>query len=131
MKKSSRSRGGFTLVEVLVAITILAVGLLALAGMQVTAIQGGATSQRVTAAVALADGIVENIQARDAGDAMFDNAVNPAVEWPEALGIDGYTARYAVAVNTPVTGLARLTVTVSDNAFGGRTVSRTTIKRVR
>jgi type IV pilus assembly protein PilV len=131
MKESPQSNKGFTLVEVLVAITILAVGLLALAGMQITAIQGGMTSQRVTAAVALADGIVENIQARDAGDAMFDSVVNPAAEWPEALAIDGYTARYTVAVDTPVAGVAQLMVTVSDDAFGGRTVSRTTIKRVR
>ncbi len=122
---------GFTLIEVLVAITIFAIGLLALAGMQVTAIKGGATAQRVTAAVALADGIVENIQARDAGDAMFDSAVSPAVEWPEALAIAGYTAMYSVAVDTPVTGLAQISVSVSDNAYGGRTVSRTTIKRAR
>jgi len=119
------------LVEVLVAITIFAVGLLALAGMQVTAIRGGATSQRVTAAVALADGIVANIQARIAEDALFDSAVSPAADWPETLAVDGYTALYTVAVDTPVTGVAQLTVRVRDNAFGGRTVSRTTIKRTR
>ena len=78
MKFILQSKQGFTLIEVLVAITIFAIGLLALAGMQVTAIKGGATSQRITAAVALADGIVENIQARDAGDAMFDSAVSSA-----------------------------------------------------
>ncbi len=125
------SSKGFTLIEVLVAITIFAIGLLALAGMQVTAIKGGATAQRVTAAVALADGIVENIQARDAGDAMFDSAVNPAAAWPVALAVDGYTATYTVAVNTPVTGLAQIFVSVSDDAYAGRTVSRTTIKRAR
>lgn len=131
MKKPYLSCGGFTLIEVLVAITIFAIGLLALAGMQVTAIKGGATSQRVTAAVALADGIVENIQARDSGDAMFDSNVSPAAEWPETLPVDGYTATYTIAVDTPVTGVAQCTVAVSDNAYAGRTVSRTTMKRTR
>lgn len=131
MKFILQSKQGFTLIEVLVAITIFAIGLLALAGMQVTAIKGGATSQRITAAVALADGIVENIQARDAGDAMFDSAVSSAAAWPETLAIDGYTATYTVAVDTPVNGVSQCTVAVIDNAYGGRTVSRTTIKRTR
>lgn len=129
MKRICQSNEGFTLIEVLVALSIFAVGLLALAGMQVTAMQGGTTSQRITAAVALADGIVENIQARDASDAMFDSNVSAGTAWPEALAIEGYSATYSVAVNTPVTGVAQCTVDVSNDAFGGSTVSRVTIKR--
>lgn len=123
--------GGFTLIEVLVAITIFAIGLLALAGMQITAINGGSTSQRVTAAVGLADGIVQNLMARDAGDPIFDTAVSPAAAWPEALALEGFSATYAVAVNTPVTGISQITVTVTDDSFGGRSVSQTTMKRTR
>ncbi|MGE4545160.1 MAG: prepilin-type N-terminal cleavage/methylation domain-containing protein [Pedobacter sp.] len=125
------SNEGFTLIEVLVAVTIFAIGLLALAGMQITAITGGATSQRVTAAVGLADGIVQNLMARDAGDPIFDTAVSPAVAWPETLAIEGFSATYAVAVNTPVNGISQITVTVTDDAFGGRSVSQTTMKRNR
>ncbi len=123
--------GGFTLIEVLVAITVFAIGLLALAGMQITAINGGATSQRVTAAVGLADGIVQNLMARDAGDPIFDTAISPAAAWPETLAIEGFSATYAVAVNTPVNGISQITVTVTDDAFGGRSVSQTTMKRNR
>ncbi|APG25382.1 type IV pilus modification PilV family protein [Syntrophotalea acetylenica] len=126
-----KKESGFTLVEILVAITIFAIGLLALAGMQITAITGGSTSQRVTAAVALADGIVQNLLARDAGDAIFASTVDPAAAWPETLPVNGFSATYAVAVNTPVAGISRITVSVADNAFGGRVVSRTTMKRTR
>lgn len=122
---------GFTLIEVLVAITIFAIGLLALAGMQITAINGGSTSQRVTAAVALTDGIVQNLMARDAGDPIFDTAISPAAAWPETLAIEGFSATYAVAVNTPVSGISQITVTVTDDSFGGRSVSQTTMKRTR
>lgn len=122
---------GFTLIEVLVAITIFAIGLLALAGMQLTALNGGATSHRVTAAVGLADGIVQNLLARDAGDPLFDSAVSAGTAWPDALAVEGFSATYAIAVDTPVNGVAQITVTVNDDAFGGRTVSSTTMKRTR
>jgi type IV pilus assembly protein PilV len=45
---------GFTLIEVMIAATILAVGLLALAGMQVSAIRGGKQGRHTTEAAAAA-----------------------------------------------------------------------------
>lgn len=58
---------GFTLLEALIAMTILAVGLLALAGMQITSIRGNATAQGVTAKVAFAEGIIEKYLAMNPG----------------------------------------------------------------
>jgi len=45
---------GFTLIEVMISATILAVGLLALAGMQVSAIRGGKQGRHTTEAAAAA-----------------------------------------------------------------------------
>jgi prepilin-type N-terminal cleavage/methylation domain-containing protein len=53
---------GFTLIEVLVALTILAVGLLALALMQTTAIKANALSSKSTVATQLAQDRLETFK---------------------------------------------------------------------
>jgi type IV pilus assembly protein PilV len=50
----ARVARGFTLIEVMISATILAVGLLALAGMQVSAIRGGKQGRHTTEAAAAA-----------------------------------------------------------------------------
>jgi type IV pilus assembly protein PilV len=52
--RTSRLAKGFTLIEVMVSATILAVGLLALAAMQVSAMRGGKQGRHTTEAAAAA-----------------------------------------------------------------------------
>ena len=54
---------GFTLMEVMIALTVFSVGLLALANMQITGIEGNSTAQSVTAKVAAGTGIISQILA--------------------------------------------------------------------
>ena len=54
MRHAARGEEGFSLIEVLVALTILAVGLLSLALLQVTAIKGNAGASKSTIATDLA-----------------------------------------------------------------------------
>ena len=57
--KRTRKAEGFTLLEVLAALVILAVGLLALAGLHVTSLRGNVFSQHLTRATLMAQDRLE------------------------------------------------------------------------
>ena len=61
----SRRREGFTLIEVMVALGILAVGLLAVAAAQLYAMRGGTSGRHASAAAAIANSQIENFQRVD------------------------------------------------------------------
>ena len=52
-KQTAKDEGGFSLLEVLVALVILGVGLLGISMLQITAIEGNAQSMRISEANAL------------------------------------------------------------------------------
>lgn len=62
-------QGGFTLIEVLIAISILTVGLLGVASMQISAMKGNYFSDKVTTALCLAEEKMEDLLAKDFSDA--------------------------------------------------------------
>ena len=57
--RTVNEQDGFTIIEVLIAVFILTVGLLAVASMQVSAIRGNNLSDNVTSALALAEDKME------------------------------------------------------------------------
>jgi type IV pilus assembly protein PilV len=65
------SQGGFSLLEVLIALTVLAVGLLGLAMFQVTAIQGNSSASDTVAATYYGQDQMERLQL-----VPFDNLVS-------------------------------------------------------
>jgi len=103
-----RNDRGFSLVEVLVAMTILAIGLLALAGLQVTAIRGNLHGGTISQATALAEEQVELIRDMDYADVL---AIDPSPESP----INNIYIRSTSVddLPTPISDLKRVTVTVS------------------
>ncbi len=57
-----RNESGFSLIEVLISLTILSVGLLAVGGMQITSIKGNFSSGNVTHATVLAQSKLEELK---------------------------------------------------------------------
>ena len=81
-RETKRREGGFTLIEVLIAIVILSVGLLSLAQMMVLATRSNTLSGRMTSSAALAREQLERLKA-----APF--YVNPAVRTRNPVLLDG------------------------------------------
>lgn len=110
----SGTEKGFTLVEVLVALAILAVGLLMAATLQTTAITGNKTSNEMNAGTLIAQQAIEQLLTYDASSnaALTYNGGNPH-SWPTQK-INGivYTPTYLVVTDTPITGVRTIIMTV-------------------
>ncbi|EAT14237.1 prepilin-type N-terminal cleavage/methylation domain-containing protein [Desulfuromonas acetoxidans] len=105
-----KAEHGFSLIELMIALLILAVGLLSLAGLQGVAIEGNRQGNLISQATALAENRIERIQSEDY-DAVND-VTFPAVD--NGIGINGYFDRTTLIENdVPLVGLKRITVTVS------------------
>lgn len=64
MKKLSKS-GGFTLIEVLVALTLMAIGILAVVQMQLVALKANTIAQRLTVATNITQEVMDYVQSWD------------------------------------------------------------------
>lgn len=82
----SRATEGFTLIEVMVALVIFSFGILAILGMQVTAIRGGYQSQNLTEAARIGANMIETIVAQDYADVKTDSTAvgKYTVNWTSA-----------------------------------------------
>lgn len=81
---SLRRQAGFTLLEILIAITVLAIGLLGLAALQLNALQTGQVSYQRSQAIALAYEIADRMRANriQAGAKAFSIGANPTLSTP-------------------------------------------------
>lgn len=98
-------RDGFTLMEVLVATTILAIGLLSLALMQLHALKGGSTGRHTTSAAVVARDQLEQFQ-RDAWA-----AIPVTVGW---VGLPNVTTSVSSGGGTTTEETYRVAYRVSD-----------------
>lgn len=112
---------GFTLVEVLVAIVIMAYILLAVNVLLVAGVTQVAVSKRASDAAAVAQRELETL--RDVPYAVMQSA-SPRTE---TLGTHTYTVERVVADNDPEPNMKRITVTVTWNLQGGRSYVAETI----
>ena len=119
-KKVCGNQSGFTLLEVLIAISILTVGLLGVAQMQIMGIKGNYFSGNTTTVLALAGEKMEDLLGKSYSDAELTNGNHPDTNNPiDETGQAGgtYSRMWIVTDNTPITDTKTVMVNVSwDNA---------------
>jgi len=71
IRKQPKKAGGFTLIEVLIAMVIMSVGMLGIAGLYVTSMQAGRTSILRHNAVTLAGDVADRIRANPRAAASY------------------------------------------------------------
>ena len=124
--KDDANQAGFTLIETLMAMAIFAIGILALAGLQVTYIGGNASAQMQTEATALGAQVIEHLKSLPYDAPELDPTGNP--HQPPAGAAGAYDVRWTVADNNPVNNTKTIDVAVTPaNRFNGRRVNIATI----
>ena len=127
MKMTQQSMGqqGFSLVELIVALSILAVALFALAGMQSIATKKTAISHKISSATSIAQEVMEDLMARDPADASlnssgaytYDLDPNTPATTITVQGAGTFSATYTTAINTPASGTTWIVVTVTGSGI--------------
>lgn len=74
---TKKNTAGFTLIEVLIAVVILSIGLLGMAGIQLQGLRGTTSSNLRSDATILANDIAERVHTNKDG-AIFNGNINPA-----------------------------------------------------
>ena len=122
----STDQKGFALIEALMAMVIFTMGILALAGLQITTICGNAEARMQTEATAIGARVVERLRSLP-----FDNEDLVPTDRPHSLPASGsrpYTVDWTVIADAPVNGTKTVRVTVTPfNKINGRTVTISTI----
>ena len=122
---------GFTLIEVLIAISVFSIGILAVAAMQGSATRGNRLGNELTQATVLAQMQIEELKGADTGDPVdclvglptglpignYNDANNPIDETGANGGI--FTRSWVVAANTACSRLVTVTVawTIGGNTY--------------
>lgn len=104
---SETQNNGFTIIEVMVVIGIFAIGILAVASMQVSAFQGNRSAMLRTNAITLATERMENLVSQ-----------NYALISADSETVDNLDIIWTVSENTPLTDTKTIAVTVTWNDRG-------------
>ena len=132
------NRNGFTLIETVVALGMLALGVLGVAASLLTAIKYSAQSRSAMEAIYLAEDQIEIMRLLSSADVLamvpdanfVDDGGNPIDPDPGDDNTTRYNRRWRVQDDTPEAGLITITVAVDfqDRLGITRTVSLRTLK---
>ena len=115
-----KKQDGFTLIEVLIAVTIFAVGLLAIAAMQTSAIRMNSTGNRLTELSTCGIDKLERLMSLPYTDPQLGAGTQTDPVTP-----DGYTVSWTVVPNIPTTNTSTITLTVAGK---GKTLQITSVR---
>ena len=143
--KIIKNEAGFSIIELMIALTIFAIGLLATASMQLTALKSNAGAHKRTTINAAAAGVMEEILTWEPDDpklAVTDPTVahpwdfDPATTQIDPLIVQGggtFSANYYVTRNTPRQSIATVRLVVNSAAgitsWGENVKTLTCLKR--
>jgi type IV pilus assembly protein PilV len=108
-KNKMHDQSGFTLIEVMIAVVILAAGILALATMQIVSIRSNAFSTEMTYATMLAQSQFEQFRNMNYDSVVTDSDVIPATETSKGIP---YTVQWTVSDDDPTTDMKTIDLDV-------------------
>lgn len=124
---------GFSLIELLMALSILSVGLFGLAQMQSIASKKTAISHQISAATSLAREAMEDLMARDPGDPLLNPAATTVGTYASNVSVTGagnFTISYSITPNSPAIGTTWIVISVASASGGIQPVMLGGYKRV-
>jgi prepilin-type N-terminal cleavage/methylation domain-containing protein len=142
--RKTRDQEGFSLLELLIAISFLAIALLAVAGLQTTAIDANIIANKLSAATSIAQQVMEDLTSRKIDDPIYTSTFtnitynfnpNPLGTPAFNIAVPGagtYSATYSTVPappTDPLFGTTRVDVIVRGDAATGRRVALTTYVR--
>jgi prepilin-type N-terminal cleavage/methylation domain-containing protein len=123
---STKRNGGFTLVEILIAITIFCFAVLGLAIGTVSVIRNNQTSHLRASAVNLAQARLEELRAMSstAFSGLACPSSTPCSDNATASGVT-FIRQWWITTNSPVAGVNRIDVTVNWTDYASQTLTFT------
>ena len=136
---------GFTLLEVLISVSILSVGLLSVAALQTTALTGNTSANHTTVGVQMEEEMVDRIRLNAADTpniynnldtrncaALADPALGDCIQWRDRLGINNSGLPNAfgtvtIQMDTPINKATTVVVTLTWGSGATRSITFTTM----
>jgi Tfp pilus assembly protein PilV len=120
-----KNNGGFSLIEVLIGMVFLAIGLLAIAGLQITSVRGNFLSNNLMQATYVAQDRLEFLKNKPYDSVELDAVNNKDDIKVPISGVD-YNGKYTIINN--VSRYKEITYTVTWNDGTNHSISFSTIR---